>query len=306
MSTAPVLPDKPKRRGLAIGIAIAVVAVLAIIAAIVIPRLTAASSEKTVVKLGTTDASQGHWPVLQKLLAEQNIDLQIVPFTDYKTPNPALADGSIDLNAFQHIDYLSNHNVATGDDLRVVGATLIVPLPLYSTKYTDVASIPDGSRIAIPNDATNQARALRVLEAAKLITLADVTVPTPADVTGGTVTVEPVEANQTASALNDPQIAGAIVNNNFATDAGLIGKQIFEVDPSKLTEGDRPYVNIIASRPGEEDNPVFQKVWELYHDPSVTKIIEQESSNTAKVLDVSTNDVRQWLKDAEAAKKAKP
>ena len=112
MSTAPVLPDKPKRRGLAIGIAIAVVAVLAIIAAIVIPRLTAASSEKTVVKLGTTDASQGHWPVLQKLLAEQNIDLQIVPFTDYKTPNPALADGSIDLNAFQHIDYLSNHNLS--------------------------------------------------------------------------------------------------------------------------------------------------------------------------------------------------
>ncbi|MBM3717021.1 MAG: metal ABC transporter substrate-binding protein, partial [Actinobacteria bacterium] len=159
-STGPTLPSKPRRRGGLYAI-IAVVAVAVVVAgALLIPRLvggsdTAAGGDRTTVRLGTTDAAQGHWPVLQEILAEEGIDLEIVPFDSYETPNPALADGSIDLNAFQHIDYLSDHNVATGDGLSVVGPTIIVPLPIYSEQYTDVADIPQGGRIAIPQDATN-------------------------------------------------------------------------------------------------------------------------------------------------------
>lgn len=266
------------------------------------PGSTEAEGETTVVKLGTTDASQGHWKVLQELLLEEGIELEIVPFDGYETPNPALADGSIDLNAFQHIDYLSNHNVATGDDLRVVGPTLIVPLPIYSNTYEDVADIPEGARVSIPNDATNQARALKVLAAADLLELDEAaTAPTPADITSSKVEVEPVDASQTAPSLNDPQIAAAVVNNNFATDAGIIDQAIFWVDP---TEADSwPYVNIIASRPGDEDKPEYQKVWELYHDPSVTDIVVEESGGTAIIVDEDPATVREWLIEVEDQKR---
>lgn len=325
MSTAPELPAKPKKSRTTLWVILAVLAAAAIaLAAIFIPRLlggnanaaeapapeasadapaTATPTEQTVVKLGTTDASQGHWPVLQELLAEENITLELVPFAEYPLPNPALASGEIDLNAFQHIDYLSNHNVATGDALAVVGPTLIVPLPIYSNEYTDVAAIPEGSKIAVPNDATNQARALKVLQAAGLIELdAAASVPTPSDVKAGKVEVVAVEASQTAAALNDPQIAGAVVNNNFATDAGILNKAIFSVDPSDANSW--PYINIIASRAGEEDNPIFQKVWEKYHDPRVTEIVVKESGATAVIVTEPTAQVREWLAQVEAEKQA--
>lgn len=301
----PVLPDKPRSGKTGLWIALAVIVVAAIVAAVLlVPRLFAggaAAEERTTVRLGTTDAAQGHWPVLQEILAEEGIDLEIVSFDSYDTPNPALADGEIDLNAFQHIDYLSDHNVATGDDLRVVGPTLIVPLPIYSAKYTDVADIPDGSRIAIPQDATNQARALKVLAAAGLVELDDAaTTPSPADIVSSRIEVEPVDASLTAPSLQDPQIAAAIVNNNFATDAGILDQAIFSVDPSDADSW--PYINIIASRPGDEDDPVYQRVWEAYHDPRVADIVVSESGDTAQIVDSTPAQVRDWLTEVETQK----
>ncbi|RWR18597.1 metal ABC transporter substrate-binding protein [Microbacterium enclense] len=306
--TGPALPPKPRRRG-GLYAAIAIVAVAVIVAgALLIPRLfgssdtTAADGERTTVRLGTTDAAQGHWPVLAEILAEEGIDLEVVSFDSYETPNPALADGSIDLNAFQHIDYLSDHNVATGDGLAVVGPTLIVPLPIYSEQYSDVADIPEGGRVAIPQDATNQARALKVLESAGLLTLNDATTPTPADIATSRVNVEPVDASLTAPALQDPSIAAAIVNNNFATDAGIIDRAIFSVDASDANSW--PYINIIASRAGEENDPAYQKVWEAYHDPRVTEIVVSESSGTARIVEEEPAQVRDWLTQIETQKEA--
>ena len=306
--TGPTLPSKPRRRG-GLYAAIAIVAVAVVVAgALLIPRLfgssdtPAADGERTTVRLGTTDAAQGHWPVLKEIQAEEGIDLEVVAFDSYETPNPALADGSIDLNAFQHIDYLSDHNVATGDGLAVVGPTLIVPLPIYSEQYSDVADIPEGGRVAIPQDATNQARALKVLQSAGLLTLNDATTPTPADIVTTRVKVEPVDASLTAPALQDPSIAAAIVNNNFATDAGIIDKAIFSVDPSDANSW--PYINIIASRAGEEDDPVYQKVWEAYHDPRVTDIVVSESSGTARIVEEKPAQVREWLAQIEKQKEA--
>ena len=306
--TGPTLPSKPRRRG-GLYAAIAIVAVAVVVAgALLIPRLfgssnaPAADGERTTVRLGTTDAAQGQWPVLKEILADEGIDLEVVAFDSYETPNPALADGSIDLNAFQHIDYLSDHNVATGDGLAVVGPTLIVPLPIYSEQYSDVADIPEGGRVAIPQDATNQARALKVLQSAGLLTLNDATTPTPADIVTSRVQVEPVDASLTAPALQDPSIAAAIVNNNFATDAGIIDKAIFSVDPSDANSW--PYINIIASRAGEEDDPVYQKVWEAYHDPRVTDIVVSESSGTARIVEEKPAQVREWLAQIEKQKEA--
>ena len=238
--------------------------------------------------------SQPHWEILKDLAAKENIDLEIVGFSEYTQPNPALTEGEIDLNAFQHILYLADHNNNTGDDLQPIGSTLIVPLPLYSDKHEDVSEFTKGEQVAIPNDATNQARALFVLESAGLITFTgEPKVPTPDDVdtAASTVVVRPVEASQTAGLIGDPDIAGVVVNNNFASDAGFdLDGYVYADDPSSA--GAQPYINVIAARPEDVDNPVYQRIVELYHDPSVTKSVVESSGGTA--------DDRRGLRRGEA------
>jgi len=199
-----------------------------------------------------------------------------------------LAGGETDLNGFRHLDYLSNHNIATGDDLQPIGSTMILPLPLYSDKWDSVEEIPDGAQIAIPNDPSNQARALFVLEAAGLLTLTgDETVPTPDDIDAdkSTVTVISVEASQTPAALQTAD--GAIINNNFSRDAGLDpSSALFSVDPDDARSW--PYL----------------RVAELYHSAAVTDLVTEGSSNTAVVIDLDAEELRDRLASIEADKKA--
>ncbi len=311
---APVLPERKKSRtGLVVGIG-AGVAALGVAAALIVPNIVDSNSaanaaggtenELTTVTVGTTDASQPHWEILTELLLEEGIQLETVNFSDYPLPNPALAAGETDLNAFQHLDYLSNHNVATGDDLQPIGSTVIVPLPLYSEKHDSVEEIPEGAEIAIPNDPSNQGRALFVLEAAGLVTLVgDPDVPTPDDIDpdASTVVVTPVEASQTPAALQT--VDGAIINNNFARDAGLdFANALFSVDPEDPRSW--PYLNVIAARADDLDNPVYQKVAELYHDPSVTEAVVEASGNTAIVIDLPAEELRERLASIEDAKRA--
>ncbi len=125
------------------------------------------------VKIGVVGAGDPYWETFTEAAADEGIDVEIVNFDSYDQPNPALAAGELDLNQFQHIIYLATYNVAAGEDLQPIGATAIYPLGLYSTKYDDVADIPAGETIAVPNDESNQARALLVLQSAGLIELKD-------------------------------------------------------------------------------------------------------------------------------------
>ena len=125
------------------------------------------------IRIGVVGASDDQWKIFQKKAEEAGFDVEIVDFTEYTQPNPALSQGQLDLNQFQHILYLAQYNVEAGDDLVPVGATAIYPLGLYSKKYQSVDEIPNGSEIAIPNDPTNLARALLVLQDAGLVTLKD-------------------------------------------------------------------------------------------------------------------------------------
>ncbi|NUU16574.1 metal ABC transporter substrate-binding protein [Cellulomonas humilata] len=313
--SVPVLPPKSgggRRNGLIAGI---VVVALVVVGAIAYFATRGSSDEPTadgstaptVVKLGTTDVAQPHWEILKDLAAEENIDLEIVGFSEYTQPNPAVTDGDIDLNAFQHILYLADHNNNTGDDLQPIGSTLIVPLPLYSEKHTTVDEFTKGEQVAIPNDATNQARALFVLEGAGLIAFTgDPRSPTPDDIdtAASTVVVRPVEASQTAGLIGDPDIAGVIVNNNFASDAGFdLDGYVYADDPSSA--GAQPYINVIAARPEDADNPVYQRIVELYHDPSVTESVVESSGGTAVIVEgYDAAKLQQVLKDTQANLKA--
>lgn len=312
VTPAPQLPAKPQRSRRPLIIAAAAVALVLIVAGVFIatrPQAEPAAAGRTVVKLGTTDAAQPHWPILQELAAAENIDLQIVSFAEYPLPNPALATGEIDLNAFQHILYLADHNNNTGDNLQPIGSTLIVPLPLYSDKHTEVSQFAKGEQVAIPNDATNQARALFVLEAAKLITFTgDPKVPTPDDVdtAASTVVVRPVEASQTAGLIKDKDVAGVVVNNNFAKDAGFdLKSYVFADDPS--SPGAQPYINIIAARPADVDNPTYQKIVELYHDQTVLDSVVESSGGTAVIVDgYDTARLQQVLQETETNLESAP
>ncbi|MFD1047400.1 MetQ/NlpA family ABC transporter substrate-binding protein, partial [Kibdelosporangium lantanae] len=161
------LPERPKRnRGLLIGIAVVVVVAVVAIVVFTTRGSDNAADGRTTVRIGTTEAGATYWTTFKDLAAQQNIDLQVVSFSDYTQANPALSQGRIDLNLFQHLLFLANYNVANNDTLTPVASTYVVPLSLYSRKHTAVADIPAGGTVAIPNDPTNQARALLVLQKA--------------------------------------------------------------------------------------------------------------------------------------------
>lgn len=298
--SSPVLPDKPRRSK---GPLIAGGAVVA--AALVAGgwALLGGDDDSDVIRIGTTEASQPHWQILQDKAAEEGIEVEIVNFSEYSLPNPALAEGEIDLNAFQHLLYLGDHNVNTGDDLQPIGSTMIVPLPLYSEKYETVEEFAQGDQVAIPNDATNQARALFVLEGAGLITFTgDPSSPTPDDVDedASTVVVRPVEASQTAGLIHDDDVAGVITNNNFATDAGFdLQGYVYADDPE--SQGAQPYINVFAARPGDLENETYLKIVELYHDPEVLDSVVESSGGTAVIVeDYDVARLQEVLQQTEA------
>jgi D-methionine transport system substrate-binding protein len=297
----PSLPEKPKSRtGWIVGIAIAVIAVIVAVVLIIVNVTAPASSTATkrvTVKIGTTEQAAPYWDVLTKAAAKENIDIQVVGFSDYTQANPALKSKQIDLNLFQHLLFLANYNVSDNADLVPIASTIVVPLPLYSDKYKSVADIPQGAKIAIPNDATNQARALLVLQEAGLLKLKNggTVLSTPADIESGSkVTVLPVDAAQTAPALNSAD--AAIVNNNFALTAGIDPKSaIFQDDPKKSAA--EPYINAFVARSADKDNKTFKKIAELYHTKPVQDAVLAESKNTAVIVERPQSELISILND---------
>ena len=301
-AASPALPDKPKKsRGVLIGIAAAVVVVLvaAVVLVINLTRTDETAGQVT-VKIGTTEASADYWPVLTKLAADQGIDIQTVNFGDYTQANPALTQGQIDLNLFQHLLYLASYNVSTGDTLTPIGSTVVVPLGLYSEKHTAIADIPQGGQVAIPNDPTNQARALLVLQQAGLITLKNggtvLSTPAEIDTAASKVTVTPVDAKQTVTALQS--VDAAVVNNNFALDAKLDpSKALYNDDPSKPAA--QPYINAFVARAADKDNPTYLKIAALYQDPAVTKAVVDASKGTAVIVNRPAAELQSVLTGLE-------
>lgn len=269
---------------------------------------SAGSTTGEVVKIGVADGSENYWKVYKDKAAAQGITVEFVNFTDYNQPNPALSQNQLQLNEFQHLQYLANYNVKNNDTLTPIGATAVYPLPLYSTKHTSVDQIPQGGQVAIPNDPTNQARALLVLEAAKLITITgggtSVSTPNQIDTAASKVTVVPVDAAQTAANL--ASVDAAIVNNNYATAANLgADKVIFKDDPN--SDSSKPYINAFVSRAADKDNPTYLKLAALYHDPEVEAAARKDlgdsgvfKTNDGADLQATTTELEKVIRAAGA------
>lgn len=207
------------------------------------------------------------WANAVDALADEGINLEIVQFSDYVTPNNALANGEIDLNAFQHQIYLQSEIDQYGYDLTNIGNTFIIPLNLYSEKIKSVDELKDGDTIAVPNDPTNEGRALKVLEAAGVITLKDNDNfnPTLDDIEkyNVKVTIEELAANTIPSTL--PDVTAAIINGNYALDFGLDVESAIYKD-TVLDE--EKYWNLIAARTEDLSDPelvtAYEKVVEAF------------------------------------------
>ncbi|SDS17813.1 MetQ/NlpA family ABC transporter substrate-binding protein [Microlunatus soli] len=251
------------------------------------------------VKIGVADAAEPYWQTYKQKASEAGIEVELVNFSDYNQPNPALTQKQLDLNEFQHLQYLAEYNVKAKQDLTPIGATALYPLPLYSTKHASTAEIPAGGKVAIPNDPTNQARALLVLQAAKLITLKDGgnSLSTPADVQpGAKIKVVPVDASQTAANLGS--VDAAIVNNNYATAAKLGEDKIIYKDNVNADEF-KPYINIFVARAEDKDNPTYKKLAELYHDPAVVAAVKKDLGAGGTFKTNSTADLQKTLNGIE-------
>ncbi|MFF0544181.1 MetQ/NlpA family ABC transporter substrate-binding protein [Nocardia thailandica] len=238
------------------------------------------SASGTVVKIGTTDKDSS-WDVFERKAEEQGITLKVTNFTDYKAPNLALAQKQIDVNLFQHLQFLGSYNVANNDTLTPIGATYIVPLGLYSKKHKSLADIPAGGEVTVPNDPTNQARALFVLQAAGLVKLnGDAKQPSPADIdkAASKVKVTPVDAAQTALSL--ASVDGAVINNTFLERSGIDPQSaLYKDDPRNPSA--EPYINALVTRAESKNDPTLLKLVQIYHDPEVEAAHAQVTKNTA-------------------------
>lgn len=263
---------------------------------------TSADPENPVtVRVGVADIAQDYWTTFTDLAADEGIDVQLVNFTDYQQPNPALSNGQLELNQFQHLLFLADYNVNADDDLAPIGSTLIYQLALYTTKgYTSPDEIPDGAEVAIPNDATNQARALLALQSAGLISLTDggnaLSTPAEIDKAASRVTVVPVDANQTAVQLQS--LDAAIINNTFATDAGLDPTEAIYSDLDDPDQA-RPYVNVWVARAEDADNPVYAQLVEIYQRDEVVGQLEDENKGTAARPNLTPEQLQTSLADLE-------
>lgn len=246
--------------------------------------LAAGEFDGQTVKVGVVgDSDKQLWDfVAEKAKKDEGINVEVVNFTDYNLINGAIADGSLDLNAFQHIIFLEQWNKENKGDIVSIGFTIVEPLGIYSEKVKSLDEIGDGAKVAIPNDPTNQGRALLTLEAAGLIEVDDakgILVSTK-DVTKNdkNLVFEELDAAQTARSLKD--VDAAVINGNYAADAGLTVKDALYVDVQDKTKIKDEYKNIIATRGADKENPLFKKVVEIYQTDEVAKKIEELSKNS--------------------------
>ncbi|MCX5556253.1 MetQ/NlpA family ABC transporter substrate-binding protein [Streptomyces sp. NBC_00038] len=213
---------------------------------------------------------------IKKDLAEKaGLDLEIQEFTDYVLPNTALQEGSLDANLYQNQPFLDDFNKSKGTDLVSVVKPYLPPMGVYSKKVEDVTELADGATVAVPNDVTNEGRALKLLASKGVITLKEGagTTASPEDITANPkhLKFKELEPAQLPRSLDD--VAVAVINNNYAQDAGLSpATDAILLESAK----DNPYANLLAVKKGNEDDPRVKKLAELLTSPEVKKFIEDK------------------------------
>jgi D-methionine transport system substrate-binding protein len=238
------------------------------------PAFAQPAQKAVTLKVGATPIPHGDLLNLIKAdLAAQGIRLEVVELTDYVTPNILLAEKQLDANFFQHVPYLNDFCADRKLSLVSAGQVFVAPLGLYSRKYRSLADIPPGSVIAIPNDPTNEARALILLQNKGLIRLAAGSglKATVRDIVDNPkrIAFKEIEAPQLPRTLDDA--AASIINGSFAMQAGFIPAR----DALILEGAESPYANVVAVRAGETNDPRIVALVKALQTDKVRQYLEQ-------------------------------
>ncbi|MDU3688465.1 MAG: MetQ/NlpA family ABC transporter substrate-binding protein [Anaerococcus hydrogenalis] len=209
--------------------------------------------------------------------------IKIVSFSDYNQPNEALKAGDIDINAFQHKKFLEDYNKSHKTDIVSVGDTLLAPMGIYSDKIKDVKEIKEKDKIAIPNDPTNGARALFLLQSAGLIEVdgKEGDAITVDDIKENPKKLEIIELDASQTARNLTEVAASVINSGVAVDAGFVPTE----DSIYLEDKDDPakaiYVNIIAAKKEDENSKTLEDFVKNYYQTDETKkLVEKETKGS--------------------------
>jgi D-methionine transport system substrate-binding protein len=234
------------------------------------------SDEKT-IKIGATPAPHAEiLEVIKDALAAEGWTLQIVEFDDYILPNKALENGELDANYFQHVLYMEEFNEEYGTHLVSAGGIHYEPMGIYAGKIASLAALPDGAKIGVPNDTTNEARALLLLEQEGLIKLREgVGInATKADIVENPHNYEIVEtkAELLTTTLQDVDIA--VINGNYAIDAGLKVSDALAVESAEGT-ATAYYQNVVAVKEGNEHSEKTQALLKALKSETVKQYIEK-------------------------------
>ena len=208
------------------------------------------------------------------ILAEQGIELVINQYDDYVIPNTAVEDGDEDANYFQHIPYLQEFNETRGTHLVDVAGVHIEPMGIYAGKTESLDALADGAVIGIPNDPTNEGRALLLLEAQGLIKLDDSTnlSATPNNIVENPKNLEFQEIEAQTLPSSRPDLDLAVINSNYALGAGLNPT----TDALAIESSDSPYVNVLVVKEGNEENPAVQALVEVLHSDAIRSYITEQ------------------------------
>lgn len=234
---------------------------------------SSANSKEAKIKVGIRSSELRTWEFIKEKAKKQGLDIELVNFSSAYDPNQALAEGEIDVNAFQHVAYLDSFNQKNGTDIVPIGTTIIAPLGLYSEKYKSLKDIPNGAQIAVPNDPSNWGRALVLLQEADLITVVE-----GFDGNGGedkiksnpkNLKIVPVDSASTPRVMQDT--AASIINNGVAVEVGLSLKDAL-IHENKTA---KPYINVIAARKKDQDKVYLKKLVKVYQSKSTAAFIKK-------------------------------
>ncbi|HEV7955552.1 MAG TPA: MetQ/NlpA family ABC transporter substrate-binding protein [Marisediminicola sp.] len=304
---------KRRRTGTLVAVALGVAAVVAIgvtfgINAFRGPVENAAAAtgageaERLSLRIATSEDTDFQ-AAIAEIAAEKGLDVEWVNVADWVLPNTELAAGTVDGNAFQHILYLSNFNVKNDENLTPVFSTVITQWGVFSATLDSIEEIPDGGRVAIPDDPSNGGRALFILEAAGLVEIADGSgeFPTVDDITENPQGLEfvPIAATTIPQQFDDPSLSAVVVGTSYFDPSQGIGTDDALFLDDSLDEKNLPYVNVIASRDDNKDDPAWEILEESYRDAGAAEALKKESFGSTVGVEVDVKTLRSKLADLE-------
>ena len=244
---------------------------------------TASTDSKSdkVIKIGVTPKPHEEIVnVAKPLLEKQGYTVEITEFNDYVQPNTAVSEGSLDANFFQHTPYLKEQNESKGFKLVSVGPIHLEPMGLYSKKIKSVDELKDGATIAVPNDPSNEARALKLLAGKGIIKIKDGELVTPKDITENKKNLKFTELEAAAVPRAIDDVDAAVINGNYAIEAKFNPTKDALIIEDKDSEAAKPYANILVVKEGNEKQEKIQALYKALTSPEVKAFIEKEYSGS--------------------------